>query len=70
MDFAFYRTQHDRAAHLRADGAWRTPDLKVMVVGGEHVASVQGHLESVLSSDGLRTLERLVRTATAQPARA
>jgi phenazine biosynthesis protein phzE len=37
---------------------------------GEGVASVQGHLESVLSSDGLRTLERLVRTATSQPARA
>jgi len=42
VDFAFYRTQHDRAAHLRADGTWRTPDLKVMVVGGEHVASVDG----------------------------
>ncbi|MGA9102230.1 MAG: hypothetical protein WB409_09370, partial [Aeromicrobium sp.] len=42
MDYAFSRTQHDRAAHLRADGAWRTPDLKVMVVGGEHVASVDG----------------------------
>ncbi|MDY0913897.1 anthranilate synthase family protein [Rathayibacter festucae] len=37
---------------------------------GEGIASVQGHLESVLSSDGLRTLERLVRTATSQPARA
>ncbi len=43
MDFAFFRAQHDRAAHLRADGAWRTPDLKVMVVGGEHIASADGH---------------------------
>jgi NAD+ diphosphatase len=43
VDYAFYRTQHDRAAHLRADGAWRTPDLRVMVVGGEHVASDDGH---------------------------
>ena len=42
MDYAFYRTQHDRAAHLRIDDGWRTPDLLVMVVGGEHVASVDG----------------------------
>lgn len=42
MDYAFYRTQHDRAAHLRPDDGWRTPDVRVMVVGGEHVASVDG----------------------------
>ena len=42
MEYAFSRAQHDRAAHLRTDDAWRTPDLKVMVVGGEHVASVDG----------------------------
>lgn len=64
-----------------APGVARTPRLGLEVsvdpetgvvnaLRGEHVASVQGHLESVLSSDGLRTLERLVRTATAQPARA
>lgn len=42
MDYAFSRTQHDRAAHLRANDQWRTSDLTVMVVGGEHVASVAG----------------------------
>jgi len=42
VDYAFYRTQHDRAAHLRAGDAWRRPDVRVMVVGGEHVASVDG----------------------------
>ena len=38
MDYAFALTQHDRSAHLRK-GEWRTPDLKVMVIGGEHVAA-------------------------------
>ena len=38
MDYAFSLTQHDRSAHLRK-GQWRTPDLKVMVIGGEHVAA-------------------------------
>jgi NAD+ diphosphatase len=42
VDYAFSRTQHDRAAHLRGNDRWRTPGLKVMVVGGEHVASVAG----------------------------
>ncbi|MGI9084798.1 MAG: NAD(+) diphosphatase [Aeromicrobium sp.] len=42
MDYAFYRTQHDRAAHLRRDDAWRSPDLRVMVLGGEHVATADG----------------------------
>jgi len=42
VDYAFYRSQHDRAAHLRADDRWRTSEVKVMVVGGEHVASVDG----------------------------
>lgn len=41
MDYAFSLTQHDRSAHLRK-GEWRTPDLKVMVIGGEHVASDAG----------------------------
>ncbi|WP_342418228.1 glutamine amidotransferase-related protein [Rathayibacter sp. VKM Ac-2630] len=73
----FYNT----FSSVAGSGLERTPLLDLEVSGdpvsgvvdalrGEHVASVQGHLESVLSSDGLRTLERLVRTATAQPARA
>lgn len=40
--FAFDRTRHDRAAHLRADGGWDTSDLRVLVMGGEHVATVDG----------------------------
>ena len=41
QDFAFYRTAHDRAAHLRKDDAWRSAegDLKVLVLGGEHVST-------------------------------
>ncbi|MGA8987867.1 NAD(+) diphosphatase [Aeromicrobium sp.] len=43
MDYAFNRTQHDRAAHLRGDDAWRRdPDVRVMVIGGEHVATIDG----------------------------
>ena len=42
MDFAFDRTQHDRAAHLRKDDAWRVPGVRVLVIGGEHVATVGG----------------------------
>ncbi|MCL3819963.1 NAD(+) diphosphatase [Aeromicrobium wangtongii] len=45
MDFAFEHAQHDRAAHLRKDDAWRRgggPDVKVLVIGGEHVATVGG----------------------------
>lgn len=42
MDYAFDRTQHDRAAHLRKDDTWRTPDVRVLVIGGEHVATVGG----------------------------
>ena len=42
MDYAFDRTQHDRAGHLRKDDAWRTPDVRVLVIGGEHVATVGG----------------------------
>ena len=42
MDYAFDRTQHDRAAHLRKADAWRTPDVRVLVIGGEHVATVGG----------------------------
>lgn len=42
MKFAFEETQHDRAAHLRLGDQWRTSDLQVMVVGGEHISSVDG----------------------------
>ena len=47
MDFAFDHAQHDRAAHLRKDDAWRDgPDggsaVRVLVVGGEHVATLGG----------------------------
>ncbi|QWL29599.1 anthranilate synthase family protein [Rathayibacter toxicus] len=41
----------------------------VTALRGDYIASVQGHLESVLSSDGLDTLERMVRAATAAPKR-
>lgn len=37
----------------------------VYALRGAHVASVQGHLESILSRDGIRTLERLVAHALA-----
>jgi len=42
VKFAFEESQHDRTAHLRLGDQWRTPDLRVMVVGGEHIASVDG----------------------------
>jgi len=43
MDFAFDRSQHDRLGNLRGhEDQWRTPDLKVLVLGGEHVATVDG----------------------------
>ena len=42
MDYAFDRSQHDRAAHLRKDDAWRVPGARVLVIGGEHVATVGG----------------------------
>ncbi|WP_288874092.1 anthranilate synthase family protein [uncultured Microbacterium sp.] len=37
----------------------------VYALRGAHFASVQGHLESILSRDGIRTLERLVAHAVA-----
>jgi NAD+ diphosphatase len=42
VNYAFEQTQHDRAAHLRRDDKWRADDVRVMVVGGEHVASHGG----------------------------
>lgn len=49
------------AAEISADTA--TGD--VYALRGEHFASVQGHLESILSRDGIRTLERLISHALA-----
>ena len=37
----------------------------VFALRGQSFASVQGHLESILSRDGIRTLERLIATALA-----
>ncbi len=42
VDFAFDHAQHDRAAHLRKDDAWRRSDVRVLVIGGEHVPTVGG----------------------------
>ena len=47
------------AAEVSADPA--TGD--VYALRGPRFASVQGHLESILSRDGIRTLERLVAHA-------
>ena len=47
------------AAEVSADPA--TGD--VYALRGEHFASVQGHLESILSRDGIRTLERRIEHA-------
>lgn len=40
--FAFDRARHDRAGHLRKDGAWDGSDVRVMILGGEHVATQDG----------------------------
>jgi NAD+ diphosphatase len=40
--FAFDRTRHDRAGDLRVDDGWDDPDVRVLVMGGEHVATVDG----------------------------
>lgn len=52
MEFAFDRAQHDRAGNLRKrEDLWKTPDLKVLVLGGEHVATVDGPALRWLSPD-------------------
>jgi NAD+ diphosphatase len=51
VDFAFDHTQHDRSAHLRKNDAWRTPDVRVMVIGGEHVATTGGAALRWMSAD-------------------
>jgi NAD+ diphosphatase len=40
--FAFDRVRHDRAGHLRQDDAWDDGDVRVLVMGGEHVATTDG----------------------------
>jgi NAD+ diphosphatase len=42
VDYAFDHAQHDRAGHLRKDDAWRTDGVRVLVIGGEHVATEGG----------------------------
>lgn len=44
MDYAFDIARHERAADLRKDDAWREGDrdVRVMVIGGEHVATQGG----------------------------
>jgi phenazine biosynthesis protein phzE len=49
------------AAEVAADAS--TGD--VYALRGPGFASIQGHLESILSRDGMTTLERLVSTALA-----
>ena len=43
VEHAFARSTHDRAAHLRADDQWRSAPgpLRVLVMGGEHVATTE-----------------------------
>src|SRR5690554_4026127 len=52
MDFAFNRTRHDRAAHLRKNPEqWQTADCRYLVFGGEHVATKEGPQLAWLSED-------------------
>ncbi|WP_091232299.1 chorismate-binding protein [Microbacterium sp. 3J1] len=66
----FYNTFTARVSPgaIEAGGAQVSADPSsgdVYALRGEHFASVQGHLESILSRDGIRTLERLVEHALA-----
>lgn len=49
--FAFQQTFHDRAGHLRSDDAWDDGDVRVLVMGGEHVATVDGPALRWISRD-------------------
>lgn len=53
MDYAFDHAQHDRAAHLRKNDVWREGDepLRVMVIGGEHVATEGGGIRWIDVAD-------------------
>jgi phenazine biosynthesis protein phzE len=64
----FYNTFTARVAPgtTAVDGAEVSADAAsgdVYALRGDRFASVQGHLESILSRDGIRTLERLVTHA-------
>lgn len=64
----FYNTFTARVAPgtTEVDGAEVSADAAtgdVYALRGAHFSSVQGHLESILSRDGIRTLERLVTHA-------
>lgn len=66
----FYNTFTARVSNAQAqvDGAEIAADADsgdVYALRGPRFASIQGHLESILSRDGLRTLERLVSHALA-----
>ncbi|SEB90502.1 chorismate-binding protein [Microbacterium hydrocarbonoxydans] len=66
----FYNTFTARVVpgSVRAETAEVSADPEtgdVYALRGERFASVQGHLESILSRDGIRTLERLVSHALA-----
>lgn len=52
MDFAFDQARHDRQGNRRSDEAWKDdPGLRVLVVGGEHVGTVDGPALRWLSRD-------------------
>lgn len=69
----FYNTFTARVAPgtTRVDVAEVAADAKgdVFALRGPGFASIQGHLESILSRDGMETLERLVSHALAHPGR-
>ena len=54
--FAFHRAQHDRAGLLRKDDQWDAPDVRVMVIGGEHVATEEAGTSG--AAPRLRWLDR------------
>lgn len=56
-------TSGDPAAAVEAEVSADPVTGDVYALRGEHFASVQGHLESILSRDGIRTLERLIAHA-------
>ncbi len=61
----FYNTFTAREPQTTADGVEVAAEANgdVYALRGAHFATVQGHLESILSRDGLTTLERLVSHA-------
>lgn len=51
MDFAFDRARHDRLGNARSDSAWLTSKTKIMVIGGEHVGTIDGPAIAWLTPD-------------------